>query len=251
MKPIISVIIATFNAAKTLRNCLESIVTQKNECIELLVIDGGSTDGTPNILEEYSSQIDVIVSEHDHGIYDAWNKGIINSHGEWIMFIGADDTLEHSAFEKYFEFLNRHKIADIDFISAKYLYIGRAGQVLKVFGVPWSWEQFRRKMTVAHVGSLHRRALFHDVGLYDLQFRICGDYELLLRKKERLRTLFMDEIIARMAMGGASYSMNGLRETHHIQHLYSGVSPVNLKAIHLWQILLFWRHYLLHSNIWI
>lgn len=242
MKPLITVIIATFNAAKTLRNCLQSIVAQKNEFIELMVIDGGSSDGTQTILAEYGIQIDLIISEQDRSIYDAWNKGIAHSHGEWILFIGADDTLEPDAFSKYFSFLDSHDTTEVDYISAKNAYLDVNGQELKVFGVPWNWDQFRRTMQVTHVASLHKRTLFNDVGPYNLHFRICGDYELLLRKKNRLRCLFLDECVARMATGGMSYSMNALREAHQIRKLHSELSLGTLTAIYIWQVLLFMRH---------
>jgi glycosyltransferase involved in cell wall biosynthesis len=249
MEPIISIIIATFNAAKTLRNCLDSIVLQKNEFIELLVIDGGSTDGTQAVLSEYGSQIDLIISEQDSGIYDAWNKGIANAHGEWILFIGADDTLEADAFAKYFSFLDKHDTTEIDYICAKNTYVGKNGQVLKVFGVPWRWEQFRRTMQVAHVASLHKHKLFNEVGSYDLKFRICGDIELLLRKQKNLRCLFLDSCIARMAIGGTSYSVKVFWEGHQIRRLHSQLSSLTLITISAWKLALYLRHRLLHRNI--
>ena len=87
----ISIIIATFNAAKTLERCLQSIISQKQQEVELLVIDGQSNDETLTILEQYREHIDVIISEPDRGLYDAWNKGIRKSQGAWMWFIGADD----------------------------------------------------------------------------------------------------------------------------------------------------------------
>lgn len=246
MKPVLSIIIATFNAAATLRRCLDSVLMQKDQQSELLVIDGGSTDGTQAILTGYGSQIDLVLSERDRGIYDAWNKGIVRSRGQWIMFIGADDILEPDALASYLAFIQGHDTTGIDYISSQHAYLGRQGELLKVFGSPWRWQEFRRKMLVAHVGSLHSRALFDEVGLYDLRFTICGDYELLLRKRGELRCLYLAQSTARMAMGGASYSMRALRETHQIQKLHSGLSPLTLKVIHFWQILLFWRHRLLH-----
>ena len=242
MNPVISVIIATFNAGRTLRTCLDSIILQKNSYIELLVIDGGSSDGTHAILSEYGSQIDFIVSEKDRGIYDAWNKGITHAHGEWILFIGADDTLEKDAFAKYLGFLDNHDTTEIDYICAKNTYLGNNGQVLKVFGVSWCWEQFRRTMQVAHVASLHKRSLFNEIGLYALKFRICGDYELLLRKREHLRCLFFDTCIARMAIGGSSYSMRALYEAHLVRKLHSDLPDISLILLYLWQVLLYQRH---------
>ncbi|MFA7062339.1 MAG: glycosyltransferase family 2 protein [Pedobacter sp.] len=246
MIPVISVIIATYNAAKTLRCCLESIVKQKNEYIELLVIDGGSSDGTQDILDEYRSQINLIISEPDNGIYDAWNKGIVHARGEWILFIGADDTLESDAFFNYLKFLNTQDTTKVDYICAKNTYLGRDGNVIKIMGIPWLWEQFRQKMDVAHVASLHHRDLFQENGMFDLRFPICGDYELLLRKRNKLRCLFLDTCIARMTTGGASFTMLALWEAHQIRKLHSGYSTLTLIAIYIWQIILFQRHKLLN-----
>lgn len=246
MSPSISIIIATYNASKTIRKCLESIFQQKDGSVELLVIDGGSTDGTQAILSEYGSKIDAIISERDNGIYDAWNKGIGKSHCKWIMFIGADDTLEPDAIKKYRNFLTATDTTGIDYICAKNSYVSKNGNVLKVFGAAWRWQQFRRKMHLAHVGSLHSRALFQEVGPYDMRFRICGDYELLLRKRDQLRCLFLDSCIARMAIGGASYSMKAISEAHQIRKLHSGLPPMILNMLYIWQVLLFWRYRLVH-----
>jgi glycosyltransferase involved in cell wall biosynthesis len=246
MKPIISLVIATFNAEKTLRHCLNSIVLQKDKRIELIVIDGGSTDLTNEILAEYGTRIDLIISEKDRGIYDAWNKGVTLAHGEWIMFIGADDTLVPDAFSQYHDFMNLNDVTGVDYICAKNIYQTEDGSFIKELGEPWRWEQFRNIMKLAHVASLHRHSLFQDVGLYDLQFPICGDYELLLRKKSKLRCLFLDSCVARMTTGGVSFSLKGLWEAHKARRPHSGRSVATLYIIFIWQVLLYMRYRLMH-----
>ena len=77
MRKLISIIIATYNAGSTLESCLKSIIAQKNDLIELLIIDGKSSDNTLKIVNAYRNQIDIFISEKDKGIYDAWNKGIV------------------------------------------------------------------------------------------------------------------------------------------------------------------------------
>jgi hypothetical protein len=89
----ISVIIVTYNAAKTLQVCLDSVYSQQHPHIQLIVIDGNSTDGTQQILENNSSRINYWISEPDKGIYDAMNKGIKQINGRWVYFLGADDEL--------------------------------------------------------------------------------------------------------------------------------------------------------------
>lgn len=240
--PTISIIIATYNAAKTIQNCLASILIQKNDLIEIIIIDGNSQDGTQALIDLHIDKIDYFVSEKDAGIYDAWNKGIRKTKGEWILFIGADDALEPDAINTIIKFINENDTAEIDYISGKIMYLDQYGQLIKVLGVPWRWDQFRHTMQVAHVASLHKRTLFEEIGLFNTQFRICGDYELLLRKQERLKCLYLDECVARMTTGGASYSMNALWEAHQIRKLHSRLTIPSLAFIYAWQVLLFVRH---------
>ncbi|MFT7460167.1 MAG: glycosyltransferase involved in cell wall biosynthesis [Planctomycetota bacterium] len=91
--PIVTVVIASFNSVRTLDRTLQSIINQEYENIELIVVDGGSTDGTIKILEEFDRHIKFWISEDDAGVYDAMNKGIKHGTGDWYYFLGADDTL--------------------------------------------------------------------------------------------------------------------------------------------------------------
>ena len=91
--PLISIIVSVRNAAVTLERCLESILGQTYSARELIVIDGGSTDGSVEILEQRSRSISYRISEADRGIYHAWNKGLARAKGDWVCFLGADDYL--------------------------------------------------------------------------------------------------------------------------------------------------------------
>ncbi|MGQ1946424.1 glycosyltransferase family 2 protein [Geofilum sp. OHC36d9] len=217
MEKIISIVIATYNASDKLERCLSSIVQQKNELCELVLIDGGSTDSTLDIIKSYSRWIDVFVSENDAGVYDAWNKGVRLSNGKWIMFIGADDILLTNAIEKFLNVISRPNIYSYDYICAFNEYVDNDGKLLKLLGGSGEWRYMRRTMTVAHVGSLHSRRLFNEVGEYDLSYKICADYELLLRKRGDLRTFFLPERIARMEVGGLSFSTRAIFETFLIR----------------------------------
>ncbi len=217
----ISIIIATYNAQKRLGRCLDSILSQKTDDVELIIIDGGSKDQTRSIIEDYKSIVDYSISEKDDGIYHAWNKGVKIAKGDWIMFLGADDCLTPGAIRKIMQYLSSINYDECDYVSAKINYLDEQGQLIKIIGKAWCWMEFRNKMTVAHVGSLHSRMLFNEIGLFDTNYKICADYELLMRKKENLRACFMNEVIASMEFGGVSLSTAAIYETLKICNTYS------------------------------
>jgi glycosyltransferase involved in cell wall biosynthesis len=223
---LVSIIIATYNASTTIKKCLESIASQKTDECELLIIDGSSTDDTANIVKSYAKVVDYFISEPDSGIYDAWNKGIKMSHGEWIMFIGADDILLPNAINDYLNILKYNiKNHDIDYICSKNEYVDKNGQLLKILGSEPSWNKMRMMMVAAHVASLHnRKSLFNEIGLYDSNLKICADYELLLRKGNRLRYLFIPNRIARMTVGGMSFSTKALIEEYNVRAMHRSVT---------------------------
>ena len=224
----ISIIIATWNAAKTLKDCLDSIVPQLTDETELILVDGGSKDKTNEIINSYGDSVSVHISEPDKGIYDAWNKGVKAAHGDWVMFIGADDILLPGAIRAYLDVI--HSKADIDtydYICAHNEYVDMKGKLLKILGAAPKWKIFRRSMNCAHVASLHsRKNLFEAIGGYNLDFKICADYELLMRKKSQLRYIFIDRNIARMKVGGMSFSTKAIVETYKLRKLHKSVPAV-------------------------
>lgn len=218
----ISIIIATYNAAKTLQRCLDSIIPQLTDETELILVDGGSKDNTNQIIDSYGDKISVHISEPDKGIYDAWNKGVKSAHGDWVMFIGADDLLLPNAIQSYSEAIRSTSNADeYDYICAHNEYVDMKGKLLKILGEKPVWSKMRRGMVAAHVASLHNRHnLFEMIGGYNLDFKICADYELLLRKKSKLKSLMIPAHIARMTVGGMSFSTKAIIESYKIRKLH-------------------------------
>lgn len=221
----ISIVIATWNASETLRNCLGSIVSQLTDECELVIIDGGSTDNTVDIISDFKEYIYYTVSEKDNGIYDAWNKGVKISRGKWIAFIGADDVLLPNAIETYLKVIKEtDSIDEYDYICARNEYVDKEGSLIKLIGNKPNWKTFRKRMNAAHVASLHNKTnLFGQIGYYDLSFKICADYELLMRKKDKLKCLFIPNHIAQMQIGGMSFSTKAIVETFWIRHKYVSV----------------------------
>jgi glycosyltransferase involved in cell wall biosynthesis len=204
MQPLISIVIATYNAEEFLATAIQSVINQTYQNYELIVIDGGSKDKTPSIIEQYRSHITYTVSERDHGIYDAWNKGVKAAKGDWIAFVGADDSLQPDALEKYAEYISKNG-SHWDIISSKGELIERNSEkVVGHIGLPWNWRVSRRWMIIAHPGSLHSRRLFNTYGYFNIDLKIVGDFEMLLRAKDKLKAGFMDLVTIRIREGGVS-----------------------------------------------
>lgn len=202
----LSVVIAVYNGASTLRRCLDSVLAQRDTALELIVIDGGSTDGSVDVLGDYGDRIAYRLSEPDDGVYDAWNKGIRHARGAWIIFLGADD---------YFwsDDALRQLMSQVTGDAPRVIYggvgvVNGQGDLLYRAGQDWSIakRRFRDHMSIPHQGVLHHRSLFETHGEFDTRFRIAGDYELLLRelKDGHARYMPMPHILVAMQAGGLS-----------------------------------------------
>lgn len=208
--PLVSVITAVFNGAECIARCLESVRSQNYPHIEHLVLDGGSKDGTVEVLRDHEDSLALWMSEPDEGVYDAWNKGLERARGEWIAFLGADDIYLPGAISAYMDLARTHP--DAEFLASRAQLEHPSGYA-PVFGGPWIWPKFAERMTTVHVGSMHRRSLFDRFGSFDTSFRIAGDYEFLLRSQERLRAAFTPEVTVVTRAGGLSDSTDVLYET--------------------------------------
>lgn len=224
-KKSISIIAATYNAESCLENLIASLIPQKNNEVEFIIIDGSSTDNTLEIIRKHKSYIDFWKSEPDKGIYDAWNKGINVAKGEWIMFLGADDELLPDSINKYLNLLASKDLSSFDYISAQNEYVNDDGKLIKLLGKGAEWRLLRKGNSAAHVGSLHNKMnLFREVGDYNLNYKICADYEILLRKNKNLKSYFLDAKIAKMKVGGMSFSVKAIKEAFEIRKQHQTIS---------------------------
>lgn len=208
-QPLVTVVTAVYNGQPYVAGCLESVLRQDYPNIEHIVFDGGSSDGTVNVLRQCDDQIALWKSESDRGIYDAWNKALLEARGEWICFLGADDEFLPHAVSEYMTLAARSPQAE--YLSSKVKVVHPSGYE-RVLGCPWTWRKFSKGMCTPHVGSMHRRSLFHRLGTYDTSYRIVGDYELLLRARGQLNTAYMPVITVIMRAGGVSCTHIALEE---------------------------------------
>jgi glycosyltransferase involved in cell wall biosynthesis len=228
----VSVIVATLNSAGTLGACIDSVSAQEGVSVELLVIDGGSSDGTVQILEANDASIAYWVSEPDRGVYHAWNKALERATGRWVCFLGADDRLAGSGTLRTLVDLGDR--TDVDLICSRVRYRASEKTGSSVVGQPWDWSKMTRFMCVAHPGLLHRRSLFNRFGRFSEEYRIAGDYEYLLRLGDRVTTAFLEEVT--VDVGGAGLSSDAtwtLREVRLIQSLAPEVGPMRASVNYL------------------
>lgn len=214
---IISIVIATYNASTTLKRCIDSIISQKTDEVELIIVDGLSTDDTVNIICSYGSNIDKYVSEADKGIYDAWNKALKMLTGKWVMFLGADDFLMPESIKVYLSKI-RNIDNSVDIISGRALFCDPNGNQISSIGKPYVYNQFKRYMNISHGSTLHNAELFKELGQFSLNYSICADYEFLLRRP--LKSEFIDRVMICMQSGGVSFSIAMMSDTFKIKRKY-------------------------------
>ena len=240
--PLVSIIIAVYNGADTLEACLKSVIEQTYINKELIIIDGGSVDATVDLIRAYEKHITYWVSEPDRGIYDAWNKGLERSSGEWICFLGSDDSLATcNTLERMVDQIN--KDTSIEFLSGSARLYYSDGQLKRVKGKSWQWPQFKRNMGgIVHPGSFHSKNLFDCYGKFDTSYQIAGDYDFLLRMGPKLKASFFPEVVVNVGLSGASnkYAVKACLEAYkaHIQCDY-----INKREAQIYLLLILIKYY--------
>lgn len=206
----LTLITACYNSVATLPTAIESVLAQKGVEVEYIVVDGGSKDGTVDVIKEYSTRSTCstcfkYISEHDHGMYDAINKGIKMATGDIVGILNADDmfespdTLAHiaSAFA-----------ADVDAVYADIRFVKDDLKTTSRYYSAKHWAPWMLQWgkMPPHPSVYIRRELFDKLGLYKLGYDIAADYELLIRylRKAGVKTRYLHECVVRMRMGGKS-----------------------------------------------
>jgi len=178
----VSIITISFNSVKTISGTIESVLNQTYKDIEYIVIDGGSIDGTNDILNSFGRKISRIISEPDDGIYDAMNKGIRMASGNVIGILNSDDHFcRNDVVEKIaaeFEDQNcQALIADARFIDSK-----NPSKIVRYFSsANFHPGKFKFGFMPAHPGFYARKELFDKYGCYKTDYKIAADFELLIR----------------------------------------------------------------------
>jgi glycosyltransferase involved in cell wall biosynthesis len=208
----ISVITAVFNREKFIERAILSIKEQDYKNIELIIIDGGSTDGTLDILKCLINEEDVLISEKDCGIYDALNKGIKKASGDIICFLHSDDLFENSnVLFRINELFIKNQV-DIVYGNVTFFKINSEHNIFREYVSPiFSKKNLSYGLMPAHPAMFIKKIIFEKHGHFNIMYKIAGDFDWLCRvvSDNSLKYLKVNDNFIKMQYGGAS--TNGLK----------------------------------------
>lgn len=218
----ISVITVTFNSGKSVRDTMESVLRQTHKDIEYLVIDGGSTDDTMDIVRGYEPLFEgrmCYISERDRGIYDAMNKGIAMATGDVVGILNSDDF--YTSLDVLEQVANVLTDTNLDAVYGDVHYVneGNLEHCVRYYSSRLfhrSWMRFG--FMPAHPSFYCRRSIYEQFGTFNLSYKVAADFENLLRLifVHHIRTRYIAKDFVTMRTGGASSS--GLRSHRQIMH---------------------------------
>jgi len=223
-KPLISVITVVFNGAEYLEQTINSVIGQTYDNVEYIIIDGGSTDGTLDIIKKHEGQIDYWVSERDKGISDAFNKGISLCSGEIVGIINADDWYEKMAFSSIEKYIGK---ADVLYGDMNLL-----DDVGKKITPKVDHNNLKKNMTICHPSCFVKSRVYKKRFIYETGFNYAMDYELLLKLYlGGGKFFYIGKVISNMRSLGVSDNMwiNALKEVRKAKKV-NGVSFVNYQV---------------------
>jgi len=194
--PQFSIIVPTFNVAESLRACLDSVINQTCKDFELIVVDGGSTDMTVEIVNSYASTLRdrlVMHSGPDEGPYDAMNHGVTMASGAWVLFLGADDTLyAPDTLSQVASFICKNEVCDLAYGDA----LMRSNSVR--YAGEFDLDRLLFQQNICHQAIFYRRGLFAGIGPYNLKYRLWADWDFNIRcfSNPALVARYMNIIVA-------------------------------------------------------
>ncbi len=189
LTPKFSVITVTYNAAATLEDTIQSVISQTYHHVEYILVDGGSTDGTLGIINRYRDRIATLVSEPDKGLYDAMNKGMRLATGDYLCFLNAGDSFhEDDTLQLIAHGLTGSALPDV--IYGQTALVDHEGHFVRMRRLTapehLTWRSFRQGMLVCHQAFFAKRTLAEP---YDLRYRFSADFDWCIRIMKRATTM--------------------------------------------------------------
>lgn len=199
-RPLLSIITVCYNAAATLRDCIQSVADGKTSDVEYLIIDGGSNDTTLDIAGDYTTVVDTLVSERDGGIFDAMNKGLLRASGDYVAFLNADDIYLPGAITAILDDLRKSR-DEVDVLYGDWVAVDINGAIRNCRAnhlLTWRY-------ALCHQAVVAKRAIFPVPCGFDLRYHLCADFDLVLRwQSEETRFKRLAFPLVRFSEAGSS-----------------------------------------------
>jgi len=205
-RPVISIVTVVYNGGKYLEQTIKSVLSQGYDNVEYIIIDGGSTDNTLEIIKKYDYGIDYWISEPDSGIYNAMNKGASLSTGEYIAFLNADDWYADNVVRIVSSVI---KANNVDYIFGN---VSMQDKVKDAWVFSSRIDDYKYKMPLPHPSLFVRSDYLLNVG-FDESYKAIADYDFILKLiNKNLKYIYIDRVFAYFRLGGVSSS------AHEIEH---------------------------------
>lgn len=229
--PIISIITVSYNSAATIGRTLESLRQQTDKRFESIVIDGGSKDGTMDIVKTDPDVVTKFISETDKGIYDAMNKGIALAEGKYLAFLNSDDAYFPDTIASVIAFGEKHNPDIIYGDMQKERQLEK--ELLTRIEKP-NLHKMPETMGIFHPATFTKKELFDRFGGYDLRFKLAADYHWLLRAYlENIDFQYLDKVLVKFSVGGVSnFSCESYREAIQIQEELKTGTSENMRELY-------------------
>lgn len=238
----ISIVTVCYNSAKTIRRSIESVISQPYDAIEYIIIDGGSTDGTLDIIRDYEDKIAYWCSETDNGIYDAMNKGIKKSTGDIIAFINSDDWYVSDVFKVVADYFEQTQ-ADVLYGDFRKVWTEKRTERFKLDNL--CLDDLYYRFLFCHQAMFFKRKLFDSIGLYNTNYKISADYEWVLRAYiNNTRYVYLPKEICYFSYGGLS-SLSRKLCAEEGRNIKLSLLPKELEEKYIPQIE---QYYIAHQN---
>jgi len=210
----VTLITVSLNPGRLIKTAIESVLSQRHGDIEYMILDGGSTDGSLELIKSYNGQISSVHSEIDHGMYDALNRGIRLATGDIIGVVHSDDMLADPSVIS--DVVRAFRESDADVVYGDIVYVSRedSDKVVRY----WKSGEYKASRVKfgwmpPHTGFYAKKSVYEDVKLpngkyFDTKLQIASDYDFMLRvlSKDRYRTSYLPRVLTRMRLGGVSNS---------------------------------------------
>lgn len=215
----ISVVTCSFNSEKTIERTIKSVLAQKFDDYEYIIVDGKSTDGTLDIIKRYEPLFSGKLhwfSEKDHGIYDAMNKGIMKSTGDYIWLVNSDDYMEPNAMQIISNLIRKKEPLVICGQVVLFSEVEDKKQIVKITPDKSDIEFRKKRMGIVHPATVVARNIYNKYGVYDDRFLISADMDWFLRIRENnVQIEFINTILSYMSDGGISNQNDNIKKRIH------------------------------------